>query len=428
MADSGAYAPSPVEGVSGDRDRLIGRGRRVALAFGYLGAGGVERSMLTLAEQLRARDCQVDLVLARKVGDLLAEVPDGVRVIELARSSVWRTRAAALAADPAALIPLRLEKKLLKELRQLPSFADYLRGQQPAAVFAAMPRHNLQAVWARKLAGYKGRVIVSERDRASTHSDSDEEDRQTFPASLIRRAYMLADTIVAVADGVADDLAIDAGIPRDRIITVYNPVVGEELFAKAREPLDHPWFAPGQPPVILGVGRLHPQKDFPTLIRSFARVRARRPARLVILGAADQGRETYLNDLNALPLDLGVAEDVSLPGFVANPYAYMARAGVFVLSSFHEGLPGALIQALACGCPVVSTDCVSGPDEILEHGRYGPLVPVGDDAAMAAAIERTLDNPLPHEQLLARAQAFSVDRAVARYWDLMFGDDPASDG
>jgi glycosyltransferase involved in cell wall biosynthesis len=234
---------------------------------------------------------------------------------------------------------------------------------------------------------------------------------------------MLADAIVAVSNGIADDLAKHAGIPRERITTVYNPVVTQELIVKAQQPVDHAWFAPDAPPVILGVGRLHPQKDFATLIRAFARVRSQRPARLVLLGAADAGREGYANDLRSLSAVLGVADDVRFEGFVANPFAYMSRASVFVLSSIHEGLPGALIQALACGCPAVSTDCVSGPREVLDNGKFGLLVPVGDDAQMAEAITRAFDDPLPSERLKARADLFSVDRAVQQYWNLLFGHD-----
>jgi glycosyltransferase involved in cell wall biosynthesis len=206
---------------------------------------------------------------------------------------------------------------------------------------------------------------------------------------------------------------------------VYNPVVGPDLIAKVREPLAHPWFAPGGPPVILGAGRLDPQKDFVTLIRAFARVRAGRPARLVILGAPSRMQPAYSAELQDLPGTLDVARDVAMPGFVDNPLAFMARSAVFVLSSLYEGLPGVLIQALACGCPVVSTDCPSGPREVLDHGRFGPLVPIGDDEALARAIEAILDDPPPAERLRARAELFSVDRAVDKYLKLLLPSLPS---
>jgi glycosyltransferase involved in cell wall biosynthesis len=232
----------------------------------------------------------------------------------------------------------------------------------------------------------------------------------------VGRTYPFADAVVAVSSELADDLSAVAGLPRGLIRTVYNPVVGPELPALAAEPAGHPWLRPGGPPVVLGAGRLVEQKDFPTLLRAFALVRRERPARLVILGEGPAGAR---EGLAALAAGLGVAADLDLPGFVANPYAYMARAAAFALSSLHEGLPGVLIQALACGCPVVSTDCPSGPREILDGGRYGRLVPVGDHEALARAILACLDDPSGREERVARAAAFGLERAVDRYLELI---------
>src|SRR5690606_4100549 len=195
------------------------------------------------------------------------------------------------------------------------------------------------------------------------------------------------------------------------------------------EPLEHAWFQPDAPPVVLGVGALTEQKDFPTLIRAFARVRARRPCRLMILGQGKTPEDTAARqaELRFLAKGLGCADDLELPGFVQNPFKYMARASLFVLSSRYEGLPGVVIQALACGCPVVSTDCPHGPAEILAGGRYGRLVPVGDDAALADAIAATLAAPPAAAMLRARAGLFSVESAVDRYLELLLGPD-AQDG
>jgi len=171
--------------------------------------------------------------------------------------------------------------------------------------------------------------------------------------------------------------------------------------------------------VILGAGRLTPQKDFVTLIRAFARVRAQHPARLVILGDGKQRGEIL-----GLAHRLGIAADLDLPGFVDNPFAWMSRSAVFVLSSVWEGFPGVLIEAMTCGCPVVSTDCPSGPVEIVDGGRYGRLVPVGDDEAMAAAILASLRDPGSPEMLRARAAEFSVDQAIDRYLEVLLGAHP----
>jgi glycosyltransferase involved in cell wall biosynthesis len=192
-----------------------------------------------------------------------------------------------------------------------------------------------------------------------------------------------------------------------------NPVVTPELVECAAQPLDDPWFTAGAAPVVLGAGRLDQQKDFPTLIRAFAAVRSKRAARLVILGEGPERAR-----LESLVEELGIGEHVRLPGFVSNPFSYMARAAVFVLSSAWEGMPGVLIQAMACGAPVVATDCESGPREVLASGKYGRLVPVGDHAALAEAIAATLDAPtstLPPEAL----EPYTCEGAVDRYLHLL---------
>jgi len=199
-------------------------------------------------------------------------------------------------------------------------------------------------------------------------------------------------------------------VPRARIDMILNPVITPDLHALGASPLSHPWFAPGQPPVVVGIGRLERQKDFPTLIRAVARVRRSRPVRLLILG--EGGKRPALE---ALVHELGLEEDVALPGFVENPYAYLARAQVFALSSIFEGLPTVLIEALALGTPVVATDCRTGPREILDDGRLGRLVAMAQPEALAAAIAETLDRPpapVPAEDLAAYRQADAADSYI----------------
>jgi glycosyltransferase involved in cell wall biosynthesis len=403
-----------------------GAGRRIALLLPNLAGGGAEACMLRTADALLRRGFRVDLVLCERSGPLQADVPAGARVIALPRAPLPLARALALAAHPAGLramlAPVLLAWRPAKHLSHLPGLVRYLRAERPDALFAAMPTPNLLAIWARRLAGVPTRVLISERNTLSAMLGGSRRWRDRHLPRLLGHAYRLADGIVAVSDGVADDLARQSGLPRARIATVYNPVITSELAAMAGQPVAHRWFLPGAPPVVLGVGSLSARKDFPTLVRAFARLRAERNCRLVILGEAASPKKTQEQQalLLALAASLGVAADVDLPGFVANPFAYMARASVFVLSSAFEGLPGALIQAMACGCPAVSTDCPSGPAEILDNGRFGALVPVGDDPAMAAAIATTLDRPIAAATMQARASMFSVDRAVDRYVDLMF--------
>jgi glycosyltransferase involved in cell wall biosynthesis len=409
--------------------------RRVALVFGSFKAGGVARVMLLTAHELVARGFVVDLLVGRNDGDLRAEVPEHATIVELGRAAKLRAWGQIVMGDPGILRPLLggvlLARRASGKLRYLPSLVDYFRSTRPDAVLAATAPFNLIAVFARRIAHLDARVVVSEHNQLSSETIGDRHWRYDCPPAVLHRGRaIVADAIVAVSDGVAAELTEHAGIPADRITTVYNPVAGAQLLEKAQAELNHPWFAPGQPPVLLAAGKLKPQKDIPTLIRAFARVRSHRPARLVILGdARGPGKDAaYLADLHELPVQLGVADDVRFAGFTGNPFAYMSRAAVFVLSSAWEGFGNVLAEALACGCPVVSTDCPSGPAEILDHGRYGPLVPVGDDAALAAAICRVLDAPPSRDQLTGRAALFTVERAVDRYVELLFGLDQAYGG
>lgn len=400
---------------------------RIALFLPNLGGGGAERSFLALAAALSERGYEVDLVLCRAAGSLLSEAASLARIIELKPASSWSARVHALRADPkglrAMLRPVLLPIKAPYALPYLPSLIGYLQQAAPTALLSAMTGSNLVAVWARRLADVPTRVVVSEHSILSIASRAAKHGSARLLPPLIARSYPAADAIVAVSHGVADDLAETGSISDERITVIYNPIVDPELFQGFAEPVDHPWFAPNAPPVVLGVGRLKPQKDFPTLIRAFRRVRERRDARLMILGEAARPAKTARRqaELVALAGELGVADDVALPGFVRNPFAYMARSSVFVLSSAWEGFGNVVVEALACGCPVVSTNCPSGPAEILENGRFGTLVPVGDDAAMAEAIMATLDNPPDPDALRARADFFSVDRAVESYLKVLLG-------
>ncbi len=182
---------------------------------------------------------------------------------------------------------------------------------------------------------------------------------------------------------------------------------------KAKEPVEHPWFETGELPVILGVGRLMEQKDFPTLIRAFAKVLKVRPSRLVILGS---GKER--SRLNALVHELGLQNHVAMLAFQNNPYAYMTKAAVFALSSAWEGFGNVLVEAMAQGTPVVSTDCKHGPREILDHGKHGLLVPVGDSQAMAEAILNVLSGKFP-SVTSEWLEQFTLKPTVSQYIKLL---------
>jgi glycosyltransferase involved in cell wall biosynthesis len=302
-----------------------------------------------------------------------------------------------------------------RTLSSLPALVRYLRTSQPRAMLSALNRANIVAVWARRAARISTRIAVSERNNLSVGSRQMPGWLAWSTLKLVQASYPWADDIIAVSKGIADDLSMLAGIPRERIRVVYNPVVTPELRLKAQVPLEHPWFEPNGTPVVLGVGRLAPQKDFSTLLHAFARVRETRPARLLILG---EGEERCA--LEALIEKLDLEQDVSLPGWVKNPYPYMKRASAFVLSSKWEGLPGVLIEAMYCGVPLISTDCPSGPREVLRDGQYGQLVPVGDVDALASAIKMVLDGKVPSPPSESWDR-FEKETVVNRYLDVLVG-------
>jgi len=397
------------------------RAEKIALFLPSLEGGGAERSMLHIARGFVDRGRQVDLVLCQAKGAYMGDIPAGVNLVELKAAGELRGRWNAAVMNPrefwALLRPVLLAKKNPPEVARIRSFQQYIDQHRPDIVVSALSYANLVALWAKDLSQHKPPIIVSERNALATLCATPAKYRKwrwRFLPDLVRRTYPRAEAVIAVSANVAQELCDKVGLPRELVKTVYNPVVDDTLRKCAAEPVTHPWLAPGQPPVILGVGRLQIQKDFATLLQAFARVRKERPARLLILGEGSQRQQ-----LQQLAEQLGVAEDVELAGFVDNPFSYMSRASLLALSSRYEGLPGALIQAMACGCPVLSTDCPGGSYEILEGGKLGPLVPIGDAAAMATAIVQQLDQPVSREALQGRAEDFTTTRAVDNYLALV---------
>jgi glycosyltransferase involved in cell wall biosynthesis len=352
----------------------------IAFFLPSLCGGGAERVIVNLAQGITERGIPVALVLAAAEGPLLDQLPPAVRLVDL---------------------------RAPRMLRSLAPLAGYLRRERPRVLISSMGHANLVALWAARLAGQVTPVVVTEHNTLSQEARHERRLAGRLWPHLLRTFYPWATTVVAVSRGAADDLARTSGLRRDRVEVVYNPVITPSMMALARQAPNHPWFAPGQPPVILGVGRLTRQKDFSTLVRAFAEVHRRQAVRLVILGEGEDR-----SALEALAGELGLADDVALPGFRENALAYMAGSAVFVLSSAWEGLPTALIEALAAGARVVSTDCPSGPREILQEGRLGALVPVGDAAALAAAILEALERPrgaVPVDALTPFTRDASVD-------------------
>jgi glycosyltransferase involved in cell wall biosynthesis len=392
--------------------------RRIALFTNKMDAGGVQRAVVSLARELVQRGHAVDLLLARARGEMLAQLPREVRVRELAAAWPFALRPLfALPAELRALAPGFLATGTPRALRSLGPLAAYLREQPPDALLATPMSCALVALWAAHLAHSSVRVVARE---ANTPSQQVAQRRLPYHAklpALARTWYPRAAGIVAVSDGVADDLARTAGVSRERIETIYNPLDIVRIRSLAAETPSEPWLRDaGGPPVILAVGRLVHAKDFSTLLRAFALVRAQREARLVVLG---RGPERLR--LAWLARRLGVANDVRLAGYAENPFAHMSRARVFALSSRYEGLANVLREALACGCNVVATDCPSGSAEVLRNGELGRLVPVGDAPALARALLAALSETLTPEQVRARVASVSGGDAVGRYLALLLG-------
>ena len=369
---------------------------RVMFFCPTLGEGGADRVVLTLLRRLDRARVAPSLALVRRAGALVGDVPADVPTFELG------------------------SRRLLVAA---PDLARLIRRERPDVVFSTHGGSNIIAALAHALARSRARLVLSERS-ALVRGDRGRA-RRALELPAKRVTYRRADLVTAVSRGVARELAARLGLPAARVRVVYNPAVDEELAARAAEPVDHPWLRPGAAapvPVIVAVGRLVEIKDYPTLLDAFARIRAARPARLIVLGDGP-----LRGALEARVRAAGLAGDVALHGFDKNPFKYIARARLLLHASRAEGLPGALIQAMACGTPVVATDCDFGPREVIERpGHDGFLVPVGDAAALAErALALLADDDLARriaETARAGAQRFTVAAALAHYQAAITGE------
>ncbi|MEI6414742.1 MAG: glycosyltransferase [Pseudomonadota bacterium] len=355
----------------------------LAVLLASLANGGIGRTRVNLVNACVAQGVRTDLLMADRKSPYLSQLDPRVRIIDLPTSH---------------------------PVTGVPALAWYLLRARPEALLTQRIRVNVLAQRARWLARSPTRLYVTANTMISHQLESLSPAKQARQSALMRRYYPGNDGIFAISRAVAEDTAQLLGWPVERIPVIHDPVVTPELLALSRTPLAHPWFQPGESPVILSIGRLEPVKDFPVLLDAFARLRQTRPCRLVILGEGTE-REALMMQARAL----GVAADFELPGFVANPYGYLGRARLFVSSSRFEGLGDALVEALAVGTPVIATHCPGGPVEVLDGGRFGPLVPVGDHTAMSEAMARLLDHPPAAGHLRAGAARFAVDSNSQAY-------------
>lgn len=368
---------------------------RVALFLDNLEEGGVQRAIVNLARGFLNLGLGVDIVLQRAAGPFIKQVPDGVRIVDLGSP---RLRASVSA------------------------LATYLREVQPKALLASLHYSTEIAILAKHWSRSPTRVVVCEQGSLGPLQKARVPINKLLaflgltpgrPTSLVKYFYPWADGIVAVSQGAAEELSQVGRLPLKNIQVIYNPVITPDLAIKAQEPIDHPWFANKTIPVIVSAGRLVDQKGYPNLIRAFAQIVKVHPSHLVILGSGPDRSQ-----LETLIRQLNLEEHVALLGHVQNPYKYMASADVFVLSSIWEGLGNVLIEAMALGTPVVSTNCKSGPSEILADGKYGFLTPVGDSAALAEAILQVLSgNARPIAPYWLKQ--FELDTVTLKYLDVL---------
>lgn len=358
---------------------------RIALFHPCLIHGGIQRVFVNLARGFLDRGHEVDLVQASPGGDFRSEVPPGVRLIDLNQRRALTS-----------VLPL----------------ARYLRRKRPSVLISGAIQTNIAAVCATRLVHPRPLLVLTEHNIVSVITTDAPMWRTRVTPTFIRMFYPRADRIVAVSQGAAIDLARMMNAPAEKISVIYNPILSDEFWQRARSPLEDVAFLQDNRPVILAVGRLHYHKDYPTLLRAFARVRNKIDARLVFLGSGEE-----LGRLQALSRELKINAAVQFRGDVPNPLPYMRAANVLALSSVVEALPTVLIEALAVGLPIVATDCATGPREILADGKFGTLVPVGGDAQLAEAVllalRQTSKPSAPPEALVRFEQNRAVDQYLA---------------
>jgi glycosyltransferase involved in cell wall biosynthesis len=360
----------------------------LAVLMAEIGRGGMGKMRIHLMNAIAEAGYAVDLLLGRDDAAHTVALDERIRVIRLGTTHA---------------------------VFGVPRLAWYLRRERPAVLLTQRIRVNVLAHRARALSRARVRIFATGNAHMSTAVREFPKREQIRRLARIRDYFSRNDGMIAVSRGVADDCAELMGWSPDAVDVAPNPVVTPELDRLVAEPVDHPWFRTGEPPVVLAIGRLHDQKDYPTLLKAFASLRSKHEARLVVLGSGPL-RET----LAEYARELGIEHDFDMPGFASNVYAYLARSRMFVLSSAWEGSPNVLVEAMAVGTPVVATDCPSGPFEILEGGRLAPLVPVGDAPALAAAMERVWTHPPDTTRLSASArERYSVERSADTFITLM---------
>ncbi|MDE5122786.1 MAG: glycosyltransferase [Trichodesmium sp. St19_bin1] len=371
----------------------MNKSKPIAFLLPDLEWSGLGRVAVNLAKEISSRGISVDLVVGSATGVFLKEIPPQIRIVDFER---------------------QIQPRLQSALKILLPLRRYLQIEKPTALVCYLYTCNVVTLMAKMLVRSKVKLVLVEQIILYEKQEKKQQKLQErFLPILMRWLYPSADKVVACSQGLARDLEIYLGFNHGKIDVIYNPVIDEKLAEKANLFVEHPWFNKGEIPVVLGAGRLVRQKDFATLIRAFALVKKEQKVRLVILGEGQ-----LKNQLLTLVGQLNLENDVVILDFVENPYAYMAKSAVFVLSSGWEGFGNVVAEALAAGAPVVSTNCPSGPAEILDNGKYGELVAVGNSQGMAEAILRVLSGKVRSVDS-AWLEQFTLKYSAQKYLELI---------
>lgn len=358
----------------------------VAIFLSALSGGGAERAMVNLANRFVELGVETHMVLGRREGPYLELLDPRVKIFDLG------------------------VKRMLKSLRPL---NDYMRREKPAVLMPALAHTHIIAIVGRLIYRWPTRLVLSVQNTPTANAGKSALWIERYWPLFVRALYRFTDSVVAISQGVAEDLCQLTGAKIDPTV-IHNPVVTPHFHVQVSEMIEHKWFNHDTVPVLIAVGRLNVQKDYPTMLAAFAELRKKREARLLILG--DGELREYLENMVR---QLCLTNDVEFVGFVSNPYAWMKAADLFVLSSRWEGLANVIAEALACGTPVVSTDCPSGPAEILKGGAFGILAPVADPTGLANAMEQALITTWDKPTLMMRGNDFGIDAIADAYLKIL---------
>lgn len=359
--------------------------QKVAIFCPSLSGGGAEKAMVNLASGLVSLGAKVDFLLVQVQGRFIGDIPEKAQIVDLGGK---------------------------RTISVLPALIRYLRKEEPSVLLTALDNASVVGIVSKILCRARTPIVVSVHAPLSRSVGRATTIFGRIFDRLIRWTYPIADAVVAVSDGVRNDLLDNYHLASSKVHTIYNPIIGESIRQKSAETVTHSWLRDGAPPFVLAVGRLSDEKDYKTLISAFYLIRKNIKVRMLILGEGPE-KDCLQLMINKLHLE----NDVFLEGFHTNPYVFMKHCSCYVLSSKFEGFGNVLVEALEMGCSIVSTDCPGGPNEILKGGCFGQMVPIGDVDAMAKAILNAISKGRNKqtESLTSHLKKFEIGRVASQY-------------